>query len=195
VTALAVVGAIAPGAAVVAPSLLAAQTASGRNATLWVTLGDSDQLVEVDPYAFNEVRRITTDPRPHGLAASRDGSKIYVGSDRTGNLQVIDARSGRIEAQIPLGKDPNQLTLTADGRYYRAGDRLMAARIDTASGVRVLSRRVAVDGFLPPSYDDFDIHPDRRTLALIQPMGDAIGREVTMVLGWFADLRRLIPSP
>ena len=86
-------------------------------ATLWVTFGDADQLVEVDPYTFKEVRRITTDPRPHGLATSPDGSKVYIGSDRTGNFQVIDARSGKIEAQIPLGKDPNQMTLTKDGRF------------------------------------------------------------------------------
>ena len=85
--------------------------------TLWVTLGDSDQLVEVDAYTFKEIRRITTDPRPHGLAASADGSKIYIGSDRTGNFQVIDARSGKVTAQLALGKDPNQMTLTKDGRF------------------------------------------------------------------------------
>jgi YVTN family beta-propeller protein len=117
VLAATVASALALGVAGVAPSRAGAQSGSARNATLWVTLGDSDQLVEVDAYTFTEVRRITTDPRPHGLAASSDGSKIYVGSDRTGTLQVIDARSGRIEAQIPLGKDPNQLTLTRDGRY------------------------------------------------------------------------------
>jgi YVTN family beta-propeller protein len=92
-------------------------TAQGRDVTLWVTLGDSDQLVEIDAYTFKELRRITTDPRPHGLATSPDGSKVYIGSDRTGNFQIIDARSGKVEAQIPLGKDPNQMTLTKDGRF------------------------------------------------------------------------------
>ena len=91
--------------------------AQERAVTLWVTLGDSDQLVEIDAYTFQEIRRIQTDPRPHGLATSPDGSKVYIGSDRTGNFQVIDARSGKIEAQIPLGKDPNQMTLTKDGRF------------------------------------------------------------------------------
>ena len=97
----------------VAPSLLA-QT---QDATLWVTLGDSDQLVEVDPYNFRELRRIKVDPKPHGLAISADGSKVYLASDRTGNFQVVDARTGRITAQIPLGNDPNQMTLTKDGRF------------------------------------------------------------------------------
>jgi DNA-binding beta-propeller fold protein YncE len=92
-------------------------TAQPARATLWVTLGDSDQLVDIDAHTFQERRRITVDPRPHGLAASPDGSTIYIGSDRTGNFQVIDARSGRITGQIPLGKDPNQLTLTRDGRF------------------------------------------------------------------------------
>ena len=78
-------------------------TAQQRNVTLWVTLGDSDQVVEIDAYTFKELRRITTDPRPHGLATSPDGSKVYIGSDRTGNFQVIDARSGT-GAQQPGGE-------------------------------------------------------------------------------------------
>jgi YVTN family beta-propeller protein len=103
--------------AVTALAVPAAQPRGARDATLWVTLGDADQLVEVDAYAFTELRRITIDPKPHGLAASADGARIYVASDRTGNFQVIDARTGKIEAQIPLGKDPNQMTLTRDGRF------------------------------------------------------------------------------
>ena len=102
-------------ATMVAASALA--TAQTRDVTLWVTLGDIDQLVEVDAYTFKEIRRITVDPKPHGLAASADGSKIYLASDRTGNFQVVDARRGAVVAQIPIGKDPNQMTLTGDGRF------------------------------------------------------------------------------
>jgi YVTN family beta-propeller protein len=87
------------------------------NVTLWVTLGDSDVLVEVDPYAFKEVRRIKVDPKPHGLASSPDGSKIYLTSDRLGNFQVVDVARGETVARLPLGKDPNQMTLSKDGSY------------------------------------------------------------------------------
>ncbi|MEX2285406.1 MAG: beta-propeller fold lactonase family protein [Gemmatimonadota bacterium] len=99
--------------------LLATSAAHAQNraVTLWVTLGDIDQLVEIDAYTFNEIRRIKTDPRPHGLAASADGSKVYLASDRTGNFQVVDTRRGAVVAQIPLGRDPNQMTLTQDGRF------------------------------------------------------------------------------
>lgn len=102
-------------------TFLAATTVFGAaqapEVTLWVTLGDSDQLVEVNAFTFKEIRRITVDPKPHGLAASADGSKIYLASDRTGNFQVVDARSGRVAAQLAIGKDPNQMTLTRDGRF------------------------------------------------------------------------------
>jgi YVTN family beta-propeller protein len=85
--------------------------------SLWVTLGDSDQLVEMDPVKFTEIRRIKVDPHPHGLAISPDGSRVYTASDRTGNFQVVDAKTGKIIAQIPIGNDPNQMTLTHDGRF------------------------------------------------------------------------------
>jgi DNA-binding beta-propeller fold protein YncE len=95
---------------------LAGLAPAQNDVTLWITLGDSDQLVEVDPYTFKEVRRITVDPKPHGLAVSDDGSRVYLASDRTGNFQVVDARTGRIAGQIHLGDDPNQMALTRDGR-------------------------------------------------------------------------------
>lgn len=100
-------------ALVPAPTLAAQSTTH----TLWVTLGDSDQLVEVDPLTFKELRRIKVDPRPHGLAASPDGSRVYLASDKTGNFQVVDVRRGAVVAQIPIGSDPNQMTLTKDGRF------------------------------------------------------------------------------
>jgi DNA-binding beta-propeller fold protein YncE len=98
-------------------ALIAAVPAAQTDVTLWVTLGDADQLVEVDPYTFTEVRRITVDPKPHGLAISADGSKVYLASDRTGNFQVVDVRRGVVAEEIPIGKDPNQMTLTRDERF------------------------------------------------------------------------------
>ncbi|HJU73783.1 MAG TPA: hypothetical protein VJ717_08560, partial [Gemmatimonadaceae bacterium] len=91
--------------------------AQSRSSTLWVTLGDVDQLVEVDAYTFREVRRIKVDMRPHGLAVSKDGSKVYLASDKTGNFQIVDVRRGVVEASIPVGNDLNQMTLTKDGRF------------------------------------------------------------------------------
>jgi hypothetical protein len=69
----------------------------------------------------------------------------------------------------------------------------MAARIDTSAGVRVLSRRLVLEPFLPPLYDDYDIHPDGRTLVLVRPATDPARSEVTLVLDWLEELERLVP--
>ncbi len=118
---------------------LPAQT---RDITLWVTLGDSDQLVEVDPVSYRELRRITVDPKPHGLAVSADGSTVYLASDRTGNFQVVDARSGRITGQIHIGNDPNQMTLTRDGRFayvpIRGDSKIAVVQLDPLKLVKLL---------------------------------------------------------
>jgi YVTN family beta-propeller protein len=107
---------------------------------LWVTLGDSDELVEVDPATLAISRRIKTDPRPHGLAASKDGSRVYVASDKTGNFQVVDAREGRVLSQIHVGDDPNQMTLTADGRFafvpLRGEDQVAVVHLDPLAVVK-----------------------------------------------------------
>jgi YVTN family beta-propeller protein len=92
-------------------------TAQPGKRTLWVTLGDSDQLVEVDAYTFHEIRRIKVDQKVHGLAISSDGSKAYITSDKTGRFQVVDLKRGRVLTSILVGTDLNQLTLTKDGRH------------------------------------------------------------------------------
>ena len=119
---------------------LAAQ--SPATSTLWVTLGDADQLVEVDPYTFLEIRRIKVEPHPHGLAVSPDGSKLYVNSDKTGNLQVVDARTGKITGQIHVGSDPNQLTLSKDGKFafvpLRGDSKIAVVQLDPLRLVKLL---------------------------------------------------------
>lgn len=97
--------------------LTGAAPPQAQDATLWVTLGESDLLVEVDAYSYTQIRRIKVDPKPHGLAVTADGSTIYVTSDQTGNLQVVDALSGKVTGQIYVGNDPNQLTLSKDERF------------------------------------------------------------------------------
>jgi YVTN family beta-propeller protein len=120
----------------------ASAAAQSPGHTLWVTLGDSDLLVEVDPNTFKELRRIKVDPKPHGLAISADGSKVYLCSDKTGNFQVVDVKRGSVVAQIPIGNDPNQMTLTKDGRFayvpMRGEDKIAVVQLDPLRLVKKL---------------------------------------------------------
>jgi len=113
-----------------------------NDVTLWITLGDIDEIVEADPYTFKEIRHIKTDPHPHGLAISPDGSKLYLASDKTGDLQVFDARRGVAEARIHVGNDPNQITLTKDGRFayvpLRDDDQIAVVQLDPLKIVKKL---------------------------------------------------------
>jgi YVTN family beta-propeller protein len=178
---------VAAAIAVVTALITAAQQ---RDVTLWVTLGDIDQLVEMDAFTFKEIRRITVDPKPHGLAASADGSKIYLASDRTGNFQVVDARAGRVTASIPLGTDPNQMALTSDGRFayvpMRGEDQVAVVQLDplrlikkipspkgphdayTASG----GRRIYVGGQYGSAIAVID--PDAQSLLHTIPTADGV---------------------
>ena len=170
-----------------ASTLAAAQ---GRDVTLWVTLGDIDQLVEVDAYAFKEIRRITVDPKPHGLAASADGSKIYLASDRTGHFQVVDARRGVVTEQIKLGTDPNQMALTKDGRFayvpMRGEDSVAIVQLSPLTLVKKIpmdkgphdaytaanGRRIYVGAQFGRSIGVFD--PDSQSLAQQIPTADGV---------------------
>jgi Tol biopolymer transport system component/tRNA A-37 threonylcarbamoyl transferase component Bud32 len=75
--------------------------------------------------------------------------------------------------------------------YYRNADRLLAARLDTSAGIRVVSRRVVLEPFTPPQYDDYHVHPDGGSLALVRPV--ASGRDVRLVLNWYAELNGSAP--
>ena len=87
---------------------------------------------------------------------------------------------------IAEGTDP---AWSHDGRemYYRRGPRLMAARVDKTAGVKLVGTRVVVDPFLPPLYDDYDVHSDGRTLAFVRPVNETQGREVAIVVNWVSE--------
>lgn len=126
-----------------------------------------------------------------GGRLSPDGRWLAYYVLEAGRFEVYVTRfpEGRLRWQISDegGRDP---TWGSDAEvYYRSGDRLMAARIDTTTGVTI-GRRLVLEPFSPPLYDDYDVHPVHgRTLAIVRPP-DEYGRDVVVVLDWFADIRR-----
>ena len=125
-----------------------------------------------------------------GGRLSPDGRWLAYYSLESGyfEIYVTPFPDGGTPSHIGEGTDPSW---SPDGSeiYYRSGSRLMAARVQTTSSVRVVSRRVVLEPFAPPLYDDFDVHPDGR-IALVRPVGDASGREVVWVLNWLEALRQ-----
>ena len=135
-------------------------------------------------------RRVVGPGAIWGGRLSPDGRWLVYYSLEKGNFQVhvTTFPEGRARWLVADdgGRDP---TWGPDGStvYYRNGDRLMAARIDTTGGIRVLDRRVVLTPISPPSYDDYDIHPDGRSIALVRPREDS-GRDLVLVLNWLTEV-------
>jgi hypothetical protein len=145
-------------------------------------------------YSGKQPRTVIGPGSTWGGRLSRDGKWLA--------YYVLNA--GTFEVYVTPSSDPGSRWLIAEGTdpswgpdgteiYYRSGPRLMAARLDKTSGVKVSSSRIVIDPFLPPLYDDYDIHPDGRTLVMVRPANSTQGREVTMVLDWLGEIRRTNP--
>jgi hypothetical protein len=137
-------------------------------------------------------RRVVGSSSIFGGRLSPDGRWLTYYSIDSGNFEVYVTPfpEGGTNWLIGGGTDP---TWGPDGNevYYRAGARLVAARIDKTAGVRVLSQRIVIEPFLPPLYDDYAVHPDGRTVVHARPSVMQEG-EVTIVVDWFTELRRLL---
>ena len=136
-----------------------------------------------------EPRTVVAPGHVWGGRLSKDGRWLayYILERGIFNIYVQPFPEGETRWLIAEGTDPSW---GPDGReiLYRSGQRLVAARVD--DGFRVLSHRVVVVPFLPPLYDDYDIHPDGGTVIVVRPSNRTQGREVTMVLDAFAGLPR-----
>lgn len=142
-------------------------------------------------YSHTQSRAVVGPGNTWGGRLSHDGKWLAYYVLESGAFQIYVTRFPETAARwlIAEGTDPSW---SPDGNeiYYRSGPRLIAARVDKAAGVKVASNRIVVDPFLPPLYDDYDIHPDGRTVVTVRPASQTQGREVTMVLDWFSDLRQ-----
>jgi Tol biopolymer transport system component/predicted Ser/Thr protein kinase len=145
-----------------------------------LTTNDGEFLIEL--LAADERRLIT---RGRNARVSHDGELLAFVADESGRdtVYVTAFGEGAARWQVEEARDPvwgpNGTEL-----YYMVGNRLWAATLDTAAGVRVVSRRVVQDDFAPPVYGDYDVAPDGRTIALVRPVDPVQGREIVVAFDW-----------
>jgi serine/threonine protein kinase/Tol biopolymer transport system component len=156
------------------------------------TPGDQAPASSIAAFEAGESRRVVGPGRTWGGRLSRDGRWLAYYSQDSGYFEIYATPFPDTgpKSLIAEGTDP---AWSPDGTaiYYRSGSRLMAARVETSSTVRVLSHRLVVEPFIPPLYDDYDIHPNGKTLALVRPAGELRGREIALLINWPAQLERL----
>jgi YVTN family beta-propeller protein len=75
-----------------------------------------DNIHIIDPATNKVVGEIPNIEAGHGVAASPDGSRIYVSEEAGDTLLVIDGKTFAITKRIPLSGNPNLIDITPDGK-------------------------------------------------------------------------------
>ena len=68
-------------------------------------------VYKIDLDAVSVVKEIKAGNAPHGVVVSKDGKFVYVTNLLSGDLSVIDTSSDTEIAKIPLGKEPNGVSI------------------------------------------------------------------------------------
>ena len=71
--------------------------------------------------------------RPRGIAVAPDGSRLFLTDSPTRSLVVVDLDSGKPVASWPLGKSPEGLYISTDGKLF-------AAAVEEDNSVALLCR-------------------------------------------------------
>jgi YVTN family beta-propeller protein len=107
-----------------------------------------DRVHIIDPATNMVVGEITDIEAAHGVAASPDGTRMYVSSEADDTLDVADMATKRVIKRIPLSGRPNNISITPDGKKVYVGIRQAVGQnpgaadvIDTASLTKVKSVR------------------------------------------------------
>jgi serine/threonine protein kinase len=166
-------------------------------------------FLESHPKTGNDLWVLTPDghPRPllvtafneTGAAVSPDGKYVAYQSDESGQNEVYaipfsasDA-TDRVTVSVGGGTGP---VWSRDGRelFYRAGDDLMSAEIQSMTPLTLGTRRKLLDvsGFEPGYFHEFDVSADGQRFLFIQAEPDARPTRLDVIVNWFPELARLV---
>jgi eukaryotic-like serine/threonine-protein kinase len=113
-------------------------------------------------------------------ASSR--SEVYVQTRATNGQRIqVSVDGGEHPAWSPAG----------DRLYFRQGNAMMAAAIDTRHGLSAgVPEQLFNGGWALAGSFDFEVMPDGKRFLMIRQEPDAIATRIDVVLNWFQDLRQ-----
>jgi eukaryotic-like serine/threonine-protein kinase len=131
---------------------------------------------------------------------SRDGKWLAYNSNETGRpeiyVQPFPGPGGKSTISTDGGVEP---VWSRDGRelFYRNGDKLMAVAISTTPVFSAGVPRLLFEGRYEPTgtgTGGYDVSVDGRRFLMIQPTEpEQPATQVSVVINWFEELRRLVP--
>lgn len=94
-----------------------------RDGLLYVTTELSDSITVIDPHTRKIIGTIPTGQKEsHMLVISSDGSRGYTANVHVGTVSVIDLRSKKVLAVIPISKETQRIAISPDDHYVFTAD-------------------------------------------------------------------------
>ena len=172
-----------------------------RNAEIWST---SAVPASGGSQSSGEARRImeaqTADGGPQ---LSPDGRWLAYASDESGGREVyvraFPGPGGPWQVSLGGGNEP-QWNPRGGELFYRNGNRMMAVPVDTTADFSAGKPHELFKGDYDPSHGgyvraNYDVSPDGQRFLMLQPVdaGDPPPSQITVVLNWSEELKRLVP--
>ena len=173
---------------------LAFRSSSTRSHDIWMLSREGEQ----EPWIF-----LDTEFDETGAMFSPDGRWLAYMSNETGRDEVylqpfsVTGPRGKQQVSVSGGGEP---VWAPDGRdlFYRNGDRMMAVAIETEPELSVGTPRTLFEGRFLAVGDQagstYDISPDGQRFLMIKREQDLAPTEIVVILNWFEELKRLVPT-
>ena len=127
---------------------------------------------------------------PHGVTSSPDGARLYLTNEVRHTLDVVDARTLAVSTRIPLSGQPNNVSITKDGRKVYVGIRSEPGALDVIDTVALKNvKTVPTKGGIHNVY----VTPDSRwavagsiparTISIVDTATDTLARTIPMSAG------------
>jgi YVTN family beta-propeller protein len=91
-------------------------TAAAAQVHILQTNSGGDNIHLINPATNQVTGEIKGLPANHGIAASPDGTRLFVTVEGNNTLALVDVKTLAITRSVPLGARPNNITITKDGR-------------------------------------------------------------------------------
>jgi YVTN family beta-propeller protein len=89
----------------------------------------SDSVSVFDTDSFALVAQVAVGQLPVGLAATADGTRIFVTNRDSGTVSVLDTSTNTVIATLSVGGVPEPLAVLSDGSRVYVGDRLTTSLV------------------------------------------------------------------
>ncbi len=156
-------------------------------------------MLPLTPDGTARVPFIETEFTERNAVFSPDGRWLAYESNESGRFEIYVVGYPDAEALRQISTDGGISPLWGpSGRelYYRNGDKMMAVELDTTAGFTVARPRVLFEAefAFANRLRDYDIAPDGKRFLMIQLPPEAAHSQLEVVVQWFEELRRLVPT-